>query len=57
MEEVVQQVIPGPNKIKAIKTFFESGTNGRKVTMDEMKALSPADRQELGDLCVKELGW
>jgi hypothetical protein len=39
------------NNIKAIKTFFEADPNGRKVTMEEMKALSPDERAELGKMC------
>ena len=33
-----------------IKNFFEEGSNGKKVKVVEMKALSPADRKELSDL-------
>ena len=43
------------SNIVAIKNFFESGVYGRPVSMQEMKALSAADREELGDLCRKEL--
>jgi hypothetical protein len=39
----------------AIKAFFE-GDGGRRVTLDEMKALTPADRAELGALCAAALG-
>jgi len=39
------------SNIKAIKEFFESGDHGRKVTMEEIKALSQADRVELGQMC------
>lgn len=42
-------------KFKAIKTFFEAD-GGRRVGMDELKALSEKDRQELGELAAKELG-
>jgi len=52
-----QEQQPGVNKIKAIKTFFEAAPNGRRVTMEEMKALSPDDRAELGEMCIKALGW
>ena len=41
--------------IEAIKVFFEKG-NGRKVTMEELKALSAAERAELAQLAAKELG-
>jgi hypothetical protein len=44
--------------IPAIKQYFgdNSDGHGRKVTMDEMKALSPKDRRELGELSCKALG-
>ncbi len=42
--------------IKAIKTYFEAGQHGRKVGMDEMKALSAEERQELGRLACAEIG-
>lgn len=42
--------------IKAIKTFFESGTYGRKVTISELKQLTIEERQELGKLAAAELG-
>ncbi len=43
------------NRMKAIRTFFESD-GGRKVSMDEMKALTVEDRKELAELAAKELG-
>ena len=36
--------------IKQIKEFFEEGSHGRKCSIQEMKALSPADRNELREL-------
>lgn len=39
----------------AIKRFFEDD-GGRKVTVDELKKLSPEDRQELGTMCAQALG-
>jgi hypothetical protein len=42
--------------IPAIKQYFESGKHGRRVTMDELKALSKDERNELGALCCVELG-
>ena len=42
--------------VVAIKKFFEEGKHGRKVTMQEMKALSTEDRTELGKLACIELG-
>lgn len=44
------------SRLKAIRTFFESGENGRKLTMDELKALTPDDKKELGELAAAELG-
>ena len=41
--------------IKAIKEFFEAGPFGRKVTMEEMKALSSVERAELGTMCKEAL--
>ena len=40
--------------IKAIMTFFEKD-GGRKVTLDEMKKLTPEERKEFGELACKEL--
>jgi len=42
-------------RVKAIKLFFEKD-GGRKVTVQELKDLSQADRQELAELAAKELG-
>jgi uncharacterized protein with von Willebrand factor type A (vWA) domain len=42
------------NNVKDIKIFFESN-GGRKVTMDEFKALSKEQRDELGKLAAKAL--
>lgn len=42
-------------KMGAIRAFFESN-GGRKVTMDEMKALSPDERTELAGPCAAALG-
>ena len=41
--------------IKALKRFFESGIHGRKVTLDELKALSSEDRKELTELAEAEV--
>ena len=43
------------NRMKAIRTFFESD-GGRKVTMDEMKALTSEERKELAELSAATLG-
>lgn len=40
----------------AIKIYFEKDPFGRRVTMDELKALSKEDRRHLAELCAKELG-
>ena len=39
------------SNVTAIKKFFESGVHGRQVTMQEMKALTAEERDELGTLC------
>jgi hypothetical protein len=39
-----------------IKQYFEADPNGRKVTMDEMKALTREDREELAPLCAEAMG-
>lgn len=41
--------------MKAIRTFFEAD-GGRKVGMDELKALPKADRDEIAPLCAQALG-
>jgi hypothetical protein len=41
--------------LKAVRTFFEQD-GGRKLTMDEIKALTPEDRFELSELAGKALG-
>lgn len=41
--------------VKAIREFFERD-GGRKVSMDEFRALSTEDRKELGSLCAQQLG-
>ena len=43
-------------KMKAIKAYFEAAPHGRKVTLDELKALSEGDRVELASLAAAELG-
>ena len=37
--------------ITAIKTFFEEGKLGRKVELDEFKALNEEEMTELGAMC------
>ena len=41
--------------IKAIRDYFGEGKHGRKVEIQEIKDLSPSDREELGELCLREL--
>ena len=41
--------------VQVIRSFFESG-GGRKVTMDEFKALTTEERRELADLAAPQLG-
>lgn len=49
------------NRIGAVKAYFErkdaqAPEGGRKVDMSELKALSDADREELGTLAAQQLG-
>jgi len=44
----------GAATIKAVREFFEKGTNGRKCTVLELKALSPKDRLEIRELVGQE---
>jgi len=41
--------------VTAIKKFFETEPHGRRVALDELKALSVDDRYELGNLAKAEL--
>jgi hypothetical protein len=43
------------SNVAAIRKFFSEGKHGIKVEMSELKALSTEDREELGELCRKEL--
>lgn len=43
------------NNVAAIKAFFEAD-GGRKVSMDEFRVLSVAERDELGKLSAAALG-
>ena len=40
---------------QAIKKFFEAD-GGRRLSMEELKALTHEERQELGELSAKALG-
>jgi hypothetical protein len=42
--------------IAAIKQYFESGEQGRKVTMGELRDLSKQERRELAEGACEELG-
>lgn len=43
-------------KVEAIKRYFESDPHGRKVTMDEMRALTSDERQEIAEMAAEALG-
>lgn len=42
--------------VQALKAFFEAEPHGRKVTMDELKALDKPSRRDLAEMCCAELG-
>ena len=42
------------SNIEAIKTFFEKD-GGRKIAMDELKALTSQERYDLAVLCAEAL--
>ncbi len=42
-------------KITCIKEYFERN-GGRQVSLEELKALSDKDRQELAELAAREMG-
>lgn len=49
------------SRIQAIRGFFEgvdaiTPLGGRKVETGELRALTAADREEIGTLCAKALG-
>jgi hypothetical protein len=43
------------SNVAAIREYFSK--DSRKVEMQELKDLSQEEREELGALCKKELGW
>ena len=43
-------------RMKVIKAYFEAVPHGRKVTFEELQALSDGDRIELASLAAAELG-
>jgi hypothetical protein len=42
--------------VQALKAYFEADPHGRKVTMDELKALDKPERRELAEMCAAQLG-
>lgn len=42
--------------IQCLKAYFELDPHGRRVTMDEMKALTKEDRRELAEMCAAQMG-
>lgn len=42
--------------VVALKTYFETDPHGRKLTMEELKALGKEERAELAALAAVELG-
>jgi hypothetical protein len=55
MSTQLQEATGTISKIGAIRDFFQAG-GGRPVTMDEVKALTQEDRNELAPLCAAGLG-
>lgn len=53
-DEVVEVKAPY-SQLKAIREFFEKN-GGRKTTIQELKALTEKDKEEMAPLCAKELG-
>lgn len=49
------KTMPNTTPIKAIRDFFEAD-NGRKISMDEIKALTPEERKELAALICEQTG-
>lgn len=45
---------PPVSGLTLVKRFFEEGKHGRKVTLEELKALPKGDREELIELVKKE---
>jgi hypothetical protein len=42
--------------VKALKTYLEAEPSGRKVTIEELKALTPDERVHMGSLAAEALG-
>jgi hypothetical protein len=53
MSEVIMQTST-TNNVSAIKKFFELD-GGRKISMDELKAMSIEERHEIGQMAGREL--
>lgn len=43
------------SNLAAIRKFFKEGNAGREVSMQELKDLTHAERDELGELCREAL--
>lgn len=41
-------------KIEALRKFFQEGKHGRELKLQELKEVSKEDREELGELALKE---
>ena len=42
--------------VQAIKAYFEEGPQGRKVTMEELRALDKKERRELAEGACEAMG-
>ena len=42
--------------VECLKTYFETEPHGRKLTMDELKALSKEERAELAGMAADAMG-
>lgn len=42
--------------VECLKAYFESEPHGRKLTMDELRALSKEERAELASMAADALG-
>jgi hypothetical protein len=41
--------------VECLKAYFEAEPNGRRLTMDELKALSKEDRHELAAMAAEAM--
>jgi len=51
IDKMEKQITP----TKALLRFMGRGKHGRRMSSDELKALSPEDREELGQMALKEI--